>query len=108
MAAGLAVRARTMTLTRWSLGLLMGKSLERFLELSQNQDADKSPNSPQNDSGDLSGPNGAFGVVLELDPSADAAERAAIIEYDSAIPRPWAVAFALLLTAPCPPSMTAD
>lgn len=36
------------------------------------------------------------------------AEREAIAEYDSAIPRPWAVAFALLITSPCPSWMTAE
>lgn len=38
----------------------------------------------------------------------DIEERAAIVEYDSAVPRPWALMYALLLTAPRPAWLSAE
>lgn len=76
----------------------MGSALERFRALSRSDNRDnrcqKSPGS------DLLAPNAP--IVGEIERAEEAEERAAIIEYDSAVPRAWALAYALLLTSECP------
>lgn len=85
----------------------MGSALERFRALARSDNSDnRCQKPPEAGAGDLLAPNapivGRVGLRDEIE------ERAAIIEYDAAVPRPWALAYALLLTAKRPEWLSAD